>query len=135
MKKTIEIDRTVPTDWKTDILEKQKGKCAGKECKKTHGKKMPVDIFANFDHTKAIALGGKNIKSNVTALCANCHQRKTRKDREKIRIQKKKEKKTPKKSKKKTGKKKIIDSKMVLPLIKPFKIKKIKMYKPPVFKW
>jgi len=69
---------------KDTILRKQKGKCAGKYCAKEHGKKMDVNIRSHFDHIKALALGGKNIPSNLQALCANCHQLKTREDHKKI---------------------------------------------------
>ena len=74
---------------KEEILLRQKGKCAGKTCSKEHGKKMPVNIRSHFDHIKPLALGGKDIVSNIQALCANCHQKKTRKDRKKIAIAKK----------------------------------------------
>lgn len=69
---------------KDKILERQKGKCAGKKCSQHHGKKLPVNIRSHFDHIKPLALGGKDIRSNIQALCANCHQEKTREDRKKI---------------------------------------------------
>ncbi len=69
---------------KDKVLERQNGKCAGKNCAKHHGKRMPVNIRNNFDHIKPLALGGKDIPSNIQALCANCHQEKTREDRKAI---------------------------------------------------
>ncbi|MBI2550316.1 HNH endonuclease [Candidatus Woesearchaeota archaeon] len=69
---------------KDKILERQRGKCAGKNCAKRHGKRMPVNIRSNFDHIKPLALRGKDITSNIQALCANCHQEKTREDRKAI---------------------------------------------------
>lgn len=78
---------TVYSADKDTILQRQKGLCAGKNCSKLHnGKKMPVNIRNNFDHIKPLALGGKDILSNIQALCANCHQLKTREDRKKIAL-------------------------------------------------
>lgn len=75
---------------KDDILERQSGKCAGKNCAKHHGKKLPVNIRSHFDHIKPLALRGKDSPSNIQALCANCHQEKTREDRKRIAEAKKK---------------------------------------------
>lgn len=94
---------------KEKILVRQRGKCAGKTCARDHGKKMPVNIRSHFDHIKPLALGGRDTISNIQALCANCHQKKTREDRKKIAIAKKegkikstrKKKKTKRKSKRK----------------------------------
>src|SRR3989338_2285794 len=69
---------------KDKILQRQRGKCAGKNCSRNHGKKLPVNIRSHFDHIKPLALLGKDIPSNIQALCANCHQEKTREDRKKI---------------------------------------------------
>ncbi|PIN89134.1 hypothetical protein COU60_04690 [Candidatus Pacearchaeota archaeon CG10_big_fil_rev_8_21_14_0_10_34_76] len=76
---------------KDKILQRQKGLCAGKDCKKEHnGKRVPINIRSNFDHVKPLALGGKDILSNLQALCPNCHQFKTREDRKMISLRKKK---------------------------------------------
>src|SRR3989344_909402 len=81
---------TVYTSDKGKILRRQKSLCAGKECKKLHnGTKMPVNIMSHFDHIVSLGLGGKNIPSNMQALCANCHQLKTREDRKLISLKKK----------------------------------------------
>ena len=70
---------------KDKILQKQKGLCAGKDCKRIHNsKRVPVNIRSHFDHIKPLALGGKDNISNLQALCANCHQLKTRGDRKAI---------------------------------------------------
>jgi 5-methylcytosine-specific restriction endonuclease McrA len=85
--------RHIPTSWKTKIIKRQRGYCAGKNCAKEHGgKKKKVDIYANFDHKVPLAINGKNIISNLQALCATCHQIKTRDDREKIQKWKSKQK-------------------------------------------
>ena len=106
-KKIIQTKRaTLYATDKEKILERQKGKCAGRTCAKDHGKKLPVNIRSNFDHIKPLALGGGDIPSNIQALCANCHQKKTREDRKKIAIAKKEGKikiKSKKKSKKKSS--------------------------------
>lgn len=74
---------------KEKILVRQRGKCAGKTCAKEHGKKLPVNIRSHFDHIKPLALGGRDTVSNIQALCANCHQKKTREDRKRLAIAKK----------------------------------------------
>ncbi len=75
---------------KDKILQKQKGLCSGKDCKRLHNnKRMPVNIRSNFDHIKPLALGGKDNLSNLQALCANCHQLKTREDKKLIAMKKK----------------------------------------------
>ncbi len=77
---------------KDKILQKQKGLCAGKDCKKIHnGKRMLVNVRNNFDHVIPLKLGGKDNSSNIQALCANCHQLKTREDRKLIALKKKKD--------------------------------------------
>ncbi len=81
------------------VLQKQKGLCAGKDCKRLHnGKRMPVNIRSNFDHIIPLRLGGKDNASNLQALCANCHQLKTREDRKLIAQKKQKENNNPSKS-------------------------------------
>ena len=47
---------------------------------------MSVNIRNHFDHIKPLKLGGKDDISNIQALCANCHQLKTREDRKLISI-------------------------------------------------
>lgn len=81
----------LPMIWKDKILMKQKNKCAGKKCVELHnGKRVMVNTRNNFDHIIPRALNGKHIPSNIQALCANCHQLKTREDRFKISQSKKK---------------------------------------------
>jgi 5-methylcytosine-specific restriction endonuclease McrA len=94
---------------KDRVLRRQKGVCAGKDCAKEHGRRLPVNIRSNFDHKVPLALGGKNTVSNLQALCANCHQSKTRADRKKISEAKKNGKlpKTKKKTKKKSKKRRV----------------------------
>ena len=59
---------------KNEILAKQKNKCAN--CKKL------LDMRAtHFDHIKEVYKGGKSIIANLQALCANCHNIKTHKDK------------------------------------------------------
>ena len=118
--------RYIPTLWKEEIIEKQHKKCIGKDCAKEHGgKKKDITIYADFDHDIPLAMEGKNIKSNIKAYCHDCHARKTRKDRE--RIKKWKEK---KKGKKKKGRKR-----------KTQKQKQVKInipkvpYNPPLYKF
>ena len=73
---------TIYSYWKDEILTKQKNKCAGKTCAKDHnGKKVNINTRSHFDHIKPLKLGGKNELKNLQALCANCHMKKTRKDR------------------------------------------------------
>lgn len=89
---------TLYTIDKDTVLEKQKGLCAGKNCKRLHnGKRMPVYNRSNFDHIVALGLNGKNDISNLQALCANCHQLKTREDRKHIAQKKQEERKSSKK--------------------------------------
>jgi len=77
--------KTVYSYDKDKVLQKQKGLCAGKDCKRLHnGKRMPVNIRSNFDHIISLKLGGRDNISNLQALCANCHQLKTREDRKLI---------------------------------------------------
>lgn len=75
----------IHTLWKEKIVKKQRGYCACKNCAKEHnGKKKKIDIYSNFDHIRPLALGGKNILSNLQGLCPLCHMAKTREDRLKI---------------------------------------------------
>lgn len=54
------------------ILAKSDGHCAYPECAETHG--------LEIDHMIALALGGKDDDSNLTALCGPHHAQKTRLD-------------------------------------------------------
>lgn len=86
-----EARKHIHKSWKEKILKKQHNYCAGKNCAKLHhGKKMKVEMYSHFDHIRPLAMNGKNILSNIQALCATCHQAKTREDR--VRIKKWKEK-------------------------------------------
>jgi len=83
--------RHIPASWKEQIIKKQRGYCASKDCAKLHhGKKMKITMRSNFDHIKPLAMNGKHIQSNVQALCPGCHSAKTRADRAKIAEWKKK---------------------------------------------
>lgn len=77
----------IPIQWKTDIIKRQRGLCASKNCAKNHNttKKQKIDLYSNFDHIRPEAMNGKNIPSNIQALCPKCHTIKTREDREKIK--------------------------------------------------
>jgi 5-methylcytosine-specific restriction endonuclease McrA len=96
------VRQHIPMDWKAKILERQRKKCAGKECQKLSGRKAPIDIMAHFDHKKPLAMGGSDSLSNLQGLCFTCHGKKTREDRYKISQWKKKQK-----TKKPTRRKKI----------------------------
>jgi hypothetical protein len=85
--------RHIPVAWKEQIIKRQKGYCANKNCAKLNGKKAKITINCNFDHTKPFAMGGKTTLKNLKGYCPNCHAEKTRKDREKIRKWKEKQKK------------------------------------------
>lgn len=75
----------IPRVWRERALERQKWKCAGKDCVKIHGKRMDLrKVVRHGDHIKPIEIGGEHIPSNVQILCPNCHSRKTREDRKKI---------------------------------------------------
>jgi 5-methylcytosine-specific restriction endonuclease McrA len=106
---------------KDKILKIQKEKCAGKTCAKDHKKRLSVNIRSHFDHIKPLALGGKDDPSNIQALCANCHQKKSREDRKRIAIAKKEDK-----IKETSPKKK--------PTTKPSSIFQMPEFKPPEFK-
>jgi len=82
------------TRFKADInylMERQKGKCASKNCVKYNGKKQSVHSISNLDHIIPIKLwelmkkkGDVNMRSNIQLLCPNCHARKTAEDRKRI---------------------------------------------------
>jgi len=59
---------------KNELLLKQKNRC--KACRN-----ILYPTHTHFDHVKPIADGGRSIISNLQALCANCHNIKTHKDR------------------------------------------------------
>lgn len=83
----------IPMIWRDKILMRQSNKCAGKDCAKLHnGKKLMVNNRSDFDHIKPLALDGKNVLSNLQALCPGCHRLKTREDRYNISQKKKKSK-------------------------------------------
>jgi len=68
------------------ILERQKYRYA--MC----GKPLKPKNY-HIDHKKPLALGGSNTLRNLQALCPNCHDIKTKKDRERIaKARRKKEK-------------------------------------------
>jgi len=88
--------RSIPVAWKKHILIKQDYKCAGKLCaKQHHGKRVRISVNNNFDHIKALGLGGKHEEKNIQGLCANCHNLKTSRDREKMATAKRNQKKSP----------------------------------------
>lgn len=65
---------SVAKSQKNEVLARQKNKCA--RCKKL------LDMRAtHFDHIKEVYKGGKSTVSNLQALCANCHNIKTHKDK------------------------------------------------------
>jgi 5-methylcytosine-specific restriction endonuclease McrA len=59
------------------ILSKQNNLCAS--C----GIKFNERIHPNFDHIKLVSQNGKSTTDNIQALCANCHDDKTRRERAK----------------------------------------------------
>jgi hypothetical protein len=86
MAKKTENNRYIPVQWKQEIIMKQRSYCASPNCAKLHnGKKMKVNMNANFDHIRPLAMNGKNTKSNIQALCPGCHAVKTREDRDRIK--------------------------------------------------
>ena len=59
---------------KNEVLSRQKNRCA--KCKKS------LDMRAtHFDHIKEVHKGGKSRIYNLQALCANCHNIKTHKEK------------------------------------------------------
>lgn len=68
---------------KNEILSQQKNKCA-------HCKKMLDMRATHFDHIKEVYRGGKSVINNLQALCANCHNIKTHKEKlKKVEINRK----------------------------------------------
>ena len=81
---------SVAKSQKNEVLAKQKNKCA--MCRK------PLDMRAtHFDHIKEVYKGGKSTVSNLQALCANCHNIKTHKEKLKKTERKKAKARTTKK--------------------------------------
>ena len=59
---------------KNEVLARQKNRCA--KCNSL------LDMRAtHFDHKREVYKGGKSTVSNLQALCANCHNIKTHKDK------------------------------------------------------
>ena len=73
-KKTKPKRESVAKSQKNEVLAKQKNRCA--RCKKH------LDMrCTHFDHIKEVYKGGKSTVSNLQALCANCHNIKTHKEK------------------------------------------------------
>lgn len=86
-----EIKRHVFTADFNYMMDKQKGKCANKNCAKYHGVRQRVTTTKDIDHKFPIKLwelmgkkGDPNARSNLQLLCTGCHRRKTAEDRKKI---------------------------------------------------
>lgn len=60
---------------KTEILHKQKGKCAG--CGLNFHEE---GVRAHFDHIKRVETGGASKLDNLQAICPTCHDKKTHKE-------------------------------------------------------
>ena len=69
-----DIRRAFTKTQQNEILYQQDGKCA-----KCHEKLDPR--ATEFDHKKPWASGGRTIKTNGRALCANCHRKITHETR------------------------------------------------------
>ena len=66
--------RQISKSEKNEVWERQNGKCA-----RCH--KQLIPSATQYDHIKPYAKGGETDTSNIQALCANCHSKKTNKDR------------------------------------------------------
>lgn len=64
-----------PPRVKDRIVKRQGGKCA--TCNRKLG--MAGELI-EFDHIRALVLGGENREANLQALCGMCHVTKTRED-------------------------------------------------------
>ena len=62
---------------KQTVLARQNYKCAGCD------NKFTASIRPHYDHKTPISSGGTNNVSNIRAICANCHDDKTRKEHRK----------------------------------------------------
>jgi len=61
--------KPIPPHVRTFVAASQKWKCKSCACL--------LDHCFQIDHTKPLCAGGTDKVSNLTALCANCHSRKT----------------------------------------------------------
>lgn len=67
----------ITAEQKKAVLFRQKDKCAYPNCRvRFHRDRVPP----HFDHIKRVERGGKNLISNLQALCPNHHQLKTHKE-------------------------------------------------------
>ena len=66
--------RQISKSEKNEVWERQNGKCA-----RCH--KQLIPSATQYDHIKPYAKGGETDTSNIQALCANCHSKKTNRDR------------------------------------------------------
>jgi hypothetical protein len=70
---------------KLEILKKQNKKCA------VCGKKFEVDDIIQYDHKKSLGERGSNSTRNYQAIHPGCHAKKTREDRHKQTMKKRRE--------------------------------------------
>ncbi len=70
----IDSRRQISRSEKNAVWEAQKGKC------KICGKPL-IPSATHYDHIKEYSRGGRTDISNIQALCANCHAKKTNQDR------------------------------------------------------
>ena len=66
--------RQISKSEKNEVWERQHGKCA-----RCH--KQLIPSTTHYDHIKPYGKGGETDTSNIQALCANCHAKKTNEDR------------------------------------------------------
>ena len=81
--------QSISRSQKNEILAQQKNKCI-------HCNKMLDMRATHFDHIKEVYKGGKSVINNLQALCANCHNIKTHKEKLK-KVEAKREKRIEKK--------------------------------------
>jgi 5-methylcytosine-specific restriction endonuclease McrA len=77
----IRFKRDVTHTMKMEVAAKQHWKC--KHCMDE------LDETMEIDHIIALCVGGTNEITNLAALCAKCHRRKTNKERSDARLQRK----------------------------------------------